>query len=218
MSKILKTIIFGAPGSGKGTISSRMVNDFNLLHISSSDLLRNQVTAHTPVGQEIAKYMSEGKLIPDPLMIDIFNKELQKINQSWLLDGFPRTLTQAKGLAEIHSVNLAINLNVPFETIRKRLEERWIHKPSGRTYHLTWSPPKIAGIDDLTGEKLIQRDDDKPEIVQQRLKVYDELTRPLLRFYKDAGILQTFSGTESNVIYPELQKFLKDFIHSFNAQ
>ncbi|XP_038660346.1 GTP:AMP phosphotransferase AK3, mitochondrial isoform X2 [Scyliorhinus canicula] len=142
-------------------------------------------------------------------MTRIILHELKEMHQSnWLLDGFPRTLRQAEELHKVCQPDTVINLNVPFETIKKRLTSRWIHPGSGRVYNVEFNPPKITGIDDVTGELLIQRSDDKPETVTSRLQAYEELTRPVLEYYRNKGILEVFSGTETNKIWPELRAFL----------
>lgn len=210
--KIFRALILGAPGSGKGTVSSRIVRDFKLKHLASGDILRNQIAAQTDVGLQAEDYLSKGDLVPDELMVRLMSKELQTLQQSWLLDGFPRTLLQAKALSASQKVDCVINLDVPEETIRQRLEKRWIHKQSGRVYHTDWSPPRVAGLDDETGEELIQREDDKPETVQWRLKLYDNMTRPLLDYYKKLDVLHTFHGTESNIMYPYIKETLLEYM------
>jgi nucleoside-triphosphate--adenylate kinase len=210
--KIIRALILGAPGSGKGTISSRLVNDFQLKHLASGDILRNQISAKTDVGKEAESIMVQGHLVPDELMVKLMDQELSTLHHSWLLDGYPRTLLQAKALSASQPIDIVVNLDVPFDVIRQRLENRWIHKPSGRVYHTEWSPPKVPGVDDETGEELIQRDDDKPETVQWRLKLYDNMTKPLLEYYKNLGLLHSFSGNESNIIYPKIKYCLQDFV------
>lgn len=161
---------------------------------------------------EAAGYMQEGKLVPDRLMIDLVVEEstpfLEK-GESLLLDGFPRTVGQAEALENSVHVDIVVNLDIPNETIIERLSDRWIHEPSGRIYSYSYKPPKVEGIDDETGEELVQRHDDKPETVQARLELYDEATSPLVNYYEKNGVLKTFHGTQSDVIYPEVKKWLK---------
>jgi len=210
--RIVRALILGAPGSGKGTVSKKLVNDFKLMHLASGDILRNQISAETDVGLEANRYIKEGSLVPDDLMVKLMDKELANINHSWLLDGYPRTLLQAKALGSTQPIDLVVNLDVPFDVIRERLEKRWIHKPSGRVYHTEWSPPKVPGLDDETGEELVQREDDKPETVQWRLKLYDDMTKPLLEYYRGLGIIHSFTGNETNVIYPRIKDYVRDII------
>ncbi|XP_072877655.1 GTP:AMP phosphotransferase AK3, mitochondrial isoform X3 [Chlorocebus sabaeus] len=144
-ARLLRAVIMGAPGSGKGTVSSRITTHFQLKHLSSGDLLRDNMLRGT---------------------------------------GFPRTLAQAEALDRAYQIDTVINLNVPFEVIKQRLTARWIHPASGRVYNIEFNPPKTVGIDDLTGEPLIQREDDKPETVIKRLKAYEDQTKPVLEYYQ----------------------------------
>ncbi|XP_029469412.1 GTP:AMP phosphotransferase AK3, mitochondrial isoform X2 [Rhinatrema bivittatum] len=142
-------------------------------------------------------------------MTQLILRELSNMEQRhWLLDGFPRTVPQAEALDRAYHIDSVINLNVPFETIKDRLTARWIHSASGRVYNTEFNPPKVPGIDDLTGEPLTQREDDKPETVTRRLKAYEALTKPVLEYYQNKGVLETFSGTETNKIWPHVHAFL----------
>jgi nucleoside-triphosphate--adenylate kinase len=145
MASKLRLIILGAPGSGKGTISSRIVKEFRLPHLSSGDLLRANVEKKTPIGLKAREYISKGHLLPDDFISKIILDELKILgNSSWLLDGFPRTLAQAKMLDSARiNVDRVINLNVPFEVIVNRLKHRWVHPSSGRVYNLEFNPPKV---------------------------------------------------------------------------
>jgi nucleoside-triphosphate--adenylate kinase len=156
--------------------------------------------------------MDAGKMVPDALMIQLLmqNAALHiEEGNSLLLDGFPRNLEQAKALDEVVNIDLVINLNVPTETIVDRIADRWIHPASGRIYSYSYRPPKVKGLDDETGEPLIQRDDDKPESVRTRLEAYDNVTAPLVDYYAQRGVLKTFTGTMSDVIYPEVKQWLQ---------
>jgi len=206
-------LIVGAPGSGKGTISNWIVRDFGLTHVSSGDLLRAHLRDGTDLGKEAKAYIDRGDLVPDQVMVGLIASELKKMgDQSWLLDGFPRTKPQAEALQEQTPVNVVINLDVPFETIIDRIKDRWIHPGSGRVYNLIFNPPKVAGKDDETGEDLIQRDDDKPESVRNRLEVFKASTAPVLDYYRSQGICSDFHGTESKKIWPHVEKFLKTVV------
>jgi nucleoside-triphosphate--adenylate kinase len=157
------------------------------------------------------KKKTEGCLVPDNVMIEMVMKdavEAIKNGQSLLLDGFPRTMEQAVALDEQLDVDMVINLCIPNETIIERISDRWIHPASGRVYNYAYKPPKVTGMDDETGEPLVQREDDKPESVLKRLNKYEEATRPLVEYYKEKGVIQTFRGTESDVIYPEVKEWL----------
>jgi len=203
-------LIIGAPGSGKGTISNWIVRDFGLAHVSSGDLLRAHMRDGTALGKEAKAFIDKGDLVPDNVMVGLIASELKKLADTpWLLDGFPRTQPQAEALQAETPVNVVINLDVPFDTIIDRIKDRWIHPGSGRVYNLLFSPPKVAGKDDETGEDLIQRDDDKPESVRNRLEVFKANTEPVLDYYRAQGILKDFKGTESKKIWPHVETYLK---------
>jgi len=205
-------LILGKPGGGKGTISGKILQDFpQFHHVSTGDLLRSHVRRETELGLEAATYMKEGELVPDELMIDLVIEEsapFLEMGESLLLDGFPRTVGQAQALEQSVHVDIVINLDIPNDTIIERLTDRWIHEPSGRIYSYSYKPPKKKGIDDETGEPLIQRHDDKPETVRSRLELYDQSTSPLVQYYESNGVLKSFQGTQSDVIYPEVKKWL----------
>lgn len=144
MSSKLRLIILGAPGSGKGTISKRIINEFKMAHLSSGDILRSNVQAKTDLGLKVKDLISKGQLVSDDTMTRLIIQEIKKMKSSWLLDGFPRNLNQCKALeSEKISLDRVINLDVPFEEITNRLKHRWIHPPSGRVYNLEYNPPKI---------------------------------------------------------------------------
>ncbi|KAM3937698.1 GTP:AMP phosphotransferase AK3, mitochondrial [Leptodactylus fuscus] len=207
---LFRAVIMGPPGSGKGTISDRIVKHFALKHLSSGDLLRLNIQRKTEIGILAKTYIEQGQLVPDDVITRLIVQELNNFGEhNWLLDGFPRTVPQAQALDKAHQINTVIDLNVPFQTIKDRLTARWIHPGSGRVYNTEFNPPKVSGIDDLTGEPLIQREDDKPETVTKRLKAYEALTKPVLEYYKKKGVLETFSGTETNKIWPHVHSFLQ---------
>lgn len=210
-SSVIKAIILGAPASGKGTISSRIVRDFKMNHLSGGDLLRSQITAKTTVGLEAKKYMDAGNLVPDQLISTLILNELKLMkDQNWLLDGFPRTLNQAECLSKDENITVVISLNVPDDEIVQRVQGRLTHLSSGRVYNTNFNPPKIPGIDDVTGEPLIQRDDDTPEAVRKRLQTYHSNVSPILDFYDKQGILKQFEGRFTDEIWPLVHKFLSE--------
>lgn len=214
-SKILHALLLGPPGSGKGTIASRIVNTFHFNHLSSGDLFRAQISKGTEVGLTAKKFIDSGALVPDDVTIKLVLNELKGLSkQNWLLDGFPRTLNQAEALTQYEQLDTVIHLDVPFLTIIDRIRERWVHMPSGRIYHNTFHPPQTPGKDDITGDDLVQREDDKPEAVQQRLQLYQQETAPMLLYYKQKNILNTFSGTESNAIWPHVKKHIESLVQS----
>ncbi|GAX10795.1 nucleoside-triphosphate--adenylate kinase [Fistulifera solaris] len=206
-------LILGPPGGGKGTISKKMLKDFSSFHhVSTGDLLRQHVRQRTALGIKAKGYMDSGELVPDNLMIDLVMEDATpylEAGQSLLLDGFPRTIEQAMALEKVTHIDVVVNLDVPTDTIVERLADRWIHPASGRVYSYSYNPPKVAGKDDITGEDLVQRDDDKPEAIRKRLESYANITAPLVKYYEDKGLARTFSGTKSDVIYPQVKKFLE---------
>ena len=205
---MLRAIIVGPPGSGKGTISSMVIQTFGLTHISSGDLLRNASQSSS-----VQEAMEQGKLIPDEEIEKVVFPELKR-HSNWLLDGLPRTLVQAKSLMKQHPVDMMINLNVPDETIVERLRGRWVHVRSGRIYHTEFNPPKVEGVDDVSGECLEQRIDDQPSVVQKRLDTYHAEIKPVLTFFKELNLLKTYTGTESKALWPEIREDIEQFIQN----
>ena len=157
--------------------------------------------------------MDNGELVPDKIIIDLVMEDATphlEAGRSLLLDGFPRTVKQAQALEQVAHIDMVVNLNVPDQTIVDRIADRWIHPASGRVYSYSYKPPKVMGKDDETGEPLVQRDDDKPEAVRQRLQSYDKVTSPLVGFYEQSQVMiQTFSGTRSDEIYPRVKAWLQ---------
>lgn len=212
-ANLLKTLILGAPASGKGTISSRLVKRYGFEHVSSGDKLRDHIEKQTDLGREVKSYLNEGKLVPDDVMINFMVTELKQVeNKPWLLDGFPRTVTQANALWEVKPVDIVLNLVVPFEVIIDRVKNRWVHLPSGRVYNIGFNTPKVMGKDDETGEDLIQRPDDKPDAVKKRLEIYESMTKPVIDFYKAKGIIKHFEGRTSDEIWPQITDYMDNFL------
>lgn len=201
----------GPPGSGKGTISHKMVETFQVKHVCSSDLLKLYLNSSQDEVAPMQLAMKRGQLVSDSVMQKVVLPELKKYSH-WLLDGFPRTLLQAKSLVQQEKVDVMINLNVPDQTIIERLHGRWIHAASGRIYNIAYNPPKVEGLDDETGEPLQQRDDDHPDILQQRLDTYHGLMNPVFDYFKQLGLLKTYTGTESEVLWPLIKEDITKII------
>nr|XP_020461608.1 GTP:AMP phosphotransferase AK3, mitochondrial [Monopterus albus] len=219
LQKIFRAVIMGPPGSGKGTVSGRIIKTFGLKHLSSGDILRANINAKTDLGLLLKSCIDQGQLVPDDVMSRLILSDLRAMDQSsWLLDGFPRTVSQAEALDAVYSLDTVINLDVPFQTIQQRLTSRWTHLPSGRVYNTDFNPPKVPGFDNMTGEPLVQRDDDTPHTVTLRLKAYETQTEPVLEFYRSKGVLETFSGTETNKIWPHIEAFLHRKLPSVNQK
>jgi len=184
---IMRIILLGAPGAGKGTQAQFLTKKFNIPQISTGDMLRAAIKAGTEMGKMAKEAMDAGKLVTDDIIIGLVKDRIAEddCKNGFLLDGFPRTVPQADAIKEAGiAIDAVIEIDVPDEEIVKRMSGRRVHPGSGRTYHLEYNPPKVPGKDDETGEELIQRADDKEDIVLDRLKVYHEQTQPLVDFYK----------------------------------
>ncbi|XP_057194570.1 adenylate kinase 4, mitochondrial isoform X2 [Triplophysa rosa] len=154
-------------------------------------------------------YMKKRLLVPDHVMTRLLLPRLEEMTKySWLLDGFPRTLAQADALNSICDLDVVINLNIPLETLKERLRHRWTHPSSGRVYNMYFNPPRIQGLDDITGEPLIQQEDDRPEALVARLRHYKDIAKPVIDLYKAKSILYTFSDTETDRIWPNISTLL----------
>ncbi|MFP5482871.1 MAG: adenylate kinase [Gammaproteobacteria bacterium] len=179
-------ILLGAPGAGKGTQATFIKEKFGIPQISTGDMLRAAVKAGTPLGVEAKKVMDSGGLVSDEIIINLVKERLKESDcaNGYLFDGFPRTIPQAEAMKEAGvKIDFVLEIDVPHEAIIDRMSGRRTHPASGRTYHVKFNPPKQEGIDDVTGEPLVQRDDDKEETVKKRLDVYEKQTRPLVDYY-----------------------------------
>jgi len=182
----MRLILLGAPGAGKGTQAAFICEKFGIPQISTGDMLRAAVKAGTPLGQQAKAVMEAGQLVSDDLIIHLVKERIAQPDcaRGFLFDGFPRTIPQADAMKEAGvKLDYVLEIDVPFDAIIERMSGRRAHPASGRVYHVTFNPPKVAGKDDVTGEDLIQRDDDKEETVKKRLAVYDAQTRPLVNYY-----------------------------------
>lgn len=183
----MNLILIGPPGAGKGTQAKALVDRFGYRQISTGDILRANKRDGTPLGLEAKSYMDRGALVPDELIIRMMEPVLDASGDV-ILDGFPRTVAQAQALDDLlrrkQKSALAILFDVDPDVLTARLSGRWTHEASGRTYHAEHNPPKVAGIDDVTGEPLIQRPDDQPDAIRTRLAVYAEQTAPLIAYYE----------------------------------
>ena len=182
----MKLILLGAPGAGKGTQATFISKEFGIPQISTGDMLRAQVKAGTPLGLEAKKHMDAGGLVPDAVIIGMVKDRLTQddCKNGYLFDGFPRTIPQAEAMKDAGvALDCVLEIDVPDQDIIDRMAGRRVHLSSGRTYHIKYNPPKVAGKDDETGEDLIQRDDDKEETVRKRLDIYHSQTKPLVTFY-----------------------------------
>ena len=183
----MRLILLGGPGAGKGTQAGFITKKFGIPQISTGDMLRAAVKAGTSLGLEAKKYMDSGGLVPDDVIIGLVKERIKESDceKGFLFDGFPRTIPQAEAMKDAGvNIDYVVEIAVPDEEIVKRMSGRRCHLASGRTYHIIFNPPKVEGKDDVTGEPLVQRDDDKEETVRKRLEVYHAQTEPLVDFYK----------------------------------
>ncbi len=183
----MRLILLGGPGAGKGTQANFIKDKYGIPQISTGDMLRAAVKAGTALGMEAKGYMDAGGLVPDEVIIGLVKERIQEpdCEKGFLFDGFPRTIPQADAMKEAGvPIDAVVDIDVPDEEIIKRMSGRRAHLASGRTYHIIYNPPKEEGKDDVTGEPLVQRDDDKEETVKKRLDVYHDQTEPLIDYYK----------------------------------
>ena len=182
----MRLILLGAPGAGKGTQATFICQKYGIPQISTGDMLRAAVKAGSPMGQEARKVMDAGALVGDEIIIVLVKERLGQpdCTNGFLFDGFPRTIPQADAMKSAGvKLDYVVEIDVPFEAIIERISGRRSHPASGRTYHVKFNPPKVQGVDDVTGEPLIQREDDREETVKKRLDVYSAQTRPLVAYY-----------------------------------
>ena len=218
MKKNIHIILLGPPGCGKGTQAQKLIREFGFVQLSTGDMLRAAISKGTEIGMQAKSIIDKGELVSDEIVIGIVRDRIfsTECECGYMLDGFPRTLAQAEKLDQILSdrnqkIDVVFRLCVPDDMAIRRIAGRRFHITSGRSYNIEFNPPKIEGRDDITGEKLVQREDDKEEIVQSRLNTYHELTEPLVRYYQKQGILKAIDGAGSpENIYAEIKKTLNE--------
>ena len=211
----MKLILLGAPGAGKGTVAKRLTDLDGSVQISTGDILRGAVAAGTDLGKKAEAFMKAGDLVPDDLIMGIMEERLQEPDcaNGFLLDGFPRTIPQAEALKELLgrigvSLDFAVEIDVPREVILDRLTTRRTCVDCGAIYNVKSMPPKVEGVCDKCGGKIVQRDDETEEAISNRLDVYNEKTAPLVGFYKNENMLLTVSATESDAVVEAIQERL----------
>ncbi|HWM44537.1 MAG TPA: adenylate kinase [Burkholderiales bacterium] len=187
----MRLILLGPPGAGKGTQAQLIRAQFGIPQISTGDMLRVAIKAGTPLGKEARRVMDAGQLVSDDVIIDLVIERLKQVDckAGYLFDGFPRTIPQAEALKKAGcAIDYVLEIDVPDEEIITRMSGRRVHPGSGRVYHVKFNPPRVEGKDDVTGEPLVQRDDDKEETVRRRLEVYRRQTRPLIEHYRNQPV------------------------------
>ena len=216
IGELMKIIMLGAPGAGKGTQAKMIADKYQVPHISTGDIFRANIKNGTELGKKAKTFMDQGLLVPDELVVDLVVDRVAQDDcvNGYVLDGFPRTIPQATALDEAlikkgTGIDYALNVDVPDENIIRRMSGRRACVNCGATYHIVHIPTKVEGICDRCGSELILRDDDKPETVQKRLNVYHEQTQPLIDYYSKAGILVSVDGTKDMLeVFDDIQKIL----------
>lgn len=194
----MNLILLGAPGAGKGTLASYLIEKIGIPSISTGNILREAIKNNTPLGQQAKDYMDAGQLVPDDLVINLLEERIAKrdCRSGFILDGFPRTIPQAEALDKVAKIDCAMLIDVPYETIEKRMTGRRVCLRCGATYHVEANPPRIAGVCDICGDKLVIRSDDQPEVVKRRHETYRAQTEPLVGYYEKQGKLKRIDGTQ----------------------
>ncbi|KAK6242247.1 hypothetical protein QUC31_014074 [Theobroma cacao] len=211
-----RLILIGPPGSGKGTQSPIIKDDYCLCHLATGDMLRAAVAAKTPLGIKAKESMDKGELVSDDLVVGIIDEAMKKpsCQKGFVLDGFPRTVVQAQKLDEMlqkqgTKIDKVLNFAIDDSILEERITGRWIHPSSGRTYHTKFAPPKVPGVDDVTGEPLIQRKDDTPAVLKSRLEGFHRQTEPVIDYYGSKGILANLHAERPpNEVTSEVLKVL----------
>ena len=195
----MNLVFLGPPGAGKGTIAALAKEHLNVPHISTGDLFRSAIKNETPLGKQVKSILASGELVPDSVTVAMVRErfEAPDTERGFILDGFPRTIAQADELAKMQVIDHVVNFLLDREEIVKRLSGRRVCKSTGRIYHVIYNPPKREGLDDETGEPLIQRDDDKEEAILNRLEVYDRQTAPLISYYREKELLRDIDAKGS---------------------
>ncbi len=194
----MNLILLGAPGAGKGTLASYLIEKIGIPSISTGNILREAIKNNTPLGQQAKDYMDAGQLVPDDLVINLLEERIAKrdCRSGFILDGFPRTIPQAEALDKVAKIDCAMLIDVPYEMIEKRMTGRRVCLRCGATYHVEANPPRIAGVCDICGDKLVIRSDDQPEVVKRRHETYRAQTEPLVDYYEKQGKLKRIDGTQ----------------------
>lgn len=211
-----RLILVGPPGSGKGTQSPVIKDEYCLCHLATGDMLRAAVSAKTPLGIKAKEAMEKGELVSDDLVVGIIDEAIKKpsCQKGFILDGFPRTVVQAQKLDEMlekkgAKIDKVLNFDIDDSILEERITGRWMHPSSGRSYHSKFAPPKVPGVDDVTGEPLIQRKDDTAEVLKSRLEAFHRQTEPVIDYYKKKGVVANLHAEKpAKEVATEIQKTL----------
>lgn len=208
----MKLVFLGPPGAGKGTMATQLAEYAGIPHISTGDIFRANIKQQTELGKKVKAILDSGELVPDTLTIELVQDRLSQSDaqQGFILDGFPRTVPQADALADMQTLDAVVNFELDDEEVVRRLSGRRVHPGSGRTYHVVFSPPKQEGLDDVTGEPLVQREDDSEESIKNRLRVYREQTQPLVEYYRSRKQLVDLDASpKPEQVFENLKEVLK---------
>jgi len=210
----MRMVFLGPPGVGKGTYAKAVSREFGVPHISTGDIFREEIARGSELGRRVKEYVEKGLLVPDEVVIEVVKRRLAQPDcaKGFILDGFPRTLSQAEALDTFAPPNLALSFIAPDEVIIERISGRRICAWCGAIYHVKYMPPKYPGICDKCGGPLIQRRDDRPEVVKKRLEVYRERFTPILGYYRDKGILREVDASEqAPIVIPRVLKVIREY-------
>jgi len=206
---LARVALLGPPGAGKGTQAKRIVREIGLTHLSTGDILRDEVARATELGRTASSYMDRGELVPDDLIIDMIRGRIESAGERFLLDGFPRTVDQAEALEGITPLDVVINIALPREEVVRRLTARRVCEECGVIYNLLFDPPEDVSTCAACGGALVQRDDDKQAVIENRYDVYERSTAPLIDFYRERGLLRDVDGSRpSDAIASEILSML----------
>ncbi len=192
---LTRIVLLGPPGAGKGTQAKQIIDKLCLVHLSTGDILRNEVSRETELGMTAKEFMDRGELVPDQLIIDMIRGRIEAAEAGFLLDGFPRTTAQAEALGEFSTIDVVLNIALPRKEVVRRLTGRRVCRGCGRIYNLTFNLAKGETTCAACGGELYQRDDDKTEVIANRYDVYEKSTAPLIDFYEELGVLRTLDGS-----------------------
>ncbi|WP_459842316.1 adenylate kinase [Halanaerocella petrolearia] len=209
----MRLVLLGPPGAGKGTQAARMEAAYGLPHVATGDIFRQAIKEETELGKKAKEYIDQGKLVPDKIVVGIVEERLSEddCQEGFILDGFPRTIEQAEALADLVDLDTVLNIKVGDEEVVNRLSGRRVCKECGATFHLEYNQPQKKGLCDECGADLYQRDDDKPETIKERLKVYYDQTAPLINYYKDRNLLQSVNGEQNlDQVFADISQILEE--------